>query len=221
MSLDIIKFPIRIGRSLISKISFKGSKYYWEERYQKGGNSGAGSYGELAEFKAKVINEFIKENKINSLIEFGCGDGNQLSLFKVKQYIGLDVSQTAIRKCIEKFKHDKTKSFFIYEPFCFMDNVGILKADLALSLDVIYHLVEDEVFEKYMNDLFKSAKRYVIIYSTNTDENPPELMAHCKNRKFTKWVEKNIKGWKLEKVIENEYKNKTDVDFYIYEKLQQ
>lgn len=44
-------------------------------------------------------------------------------------------------------------------------------ADLSLSLDVIYHLVEDEVFETYINTLFKSARRYVIIYSSNSDDN--------------------------------------------------
>ena len=31
------------------------SKKYWEKRYLKGGDSGDGSYGKLAEFKAKVI----------------------------------------------------------------------------------------------------------------------------------------------------------------------
>ena len=56
---------------------------YWENRYKNNGNSGAGSYGRLAEFKADVINNFIAENKITSVIEFGCGDGNQLSLFVV------------------------------------------------------------------------------------------------------------------------------------------
>ena len=41
---------------------------YWENRYKKSGNSGAGSYGRLAEFKADVINNFIAENKITSVI---------------------------------------------------------------------------------------------------------------------------------------------------------
>ena len=36
---------------------------YWDQRYKKGGNSGAGSYGRLAEFKAEIINKFIKEKK--------------------------------------------------------------------------------------------------------------------------------------------------------------
>ena len=37
------------------------SSLFWENRYKKGGNSGSGSYNKMAEFKAKVINDFIKE----------------------------------------------------------------------------------------------------------------------------------------------------------------
>ena len=37
--------------------------------------------------------------------------------------------------------------------------------DLSLSLDVIYHLVEDRVFDLHMKTLFYSSK-YVIIFST-------------------------------------------------------
>jgi hypothetical protein len=39
-----------------------------------------------------------------------------------------------------------------------------------LSLDVIYHLVETEMFDLHMIHLFQSASRFVIIYSTNFDE---------------------------------------------------
>lgn len=58
--------------------SFKGSNNYWERRYQSGKNSGAGSYSKLADFKANIINSFVLEHNITHVIEFGCGDGNQL-----------------------------------------------------------------------------------------------------------------------------------------------
>ena len=41
---------------------FDSSKY-WEKRYLEGGNSGDGSYGYLAEFKVKIINDFIAEKR--------------------------------------------------------------------------------------------------------------------------------------------------------------
>ena len=56
----------------------ENSMDYWNERYSSGGNSGTGSYGELAFYKADFINKFIDANQILSVVEFGCGDGNQL-----------------------------------------------------------------------------------------------------------------------------------------------
>lgn len=82
------------------RLKFTNSKSYWESRYQKGGNSGFGSYGRLAKFKAEVLNDFVAKNSIQSVMEFGCGDGNQLKLAVYPKYIGLDVSPKAIKRCI-------------------------------------------------------------------------------------------------------------------------
>ena len=81
------------------------SKKYWNNRYQKGGNSGAGSYNRLACFKASIINDFIKKNNIGSIIDYGVGDGNQLKLIDTKNkiYTGIDVSAFIISKCKEIF----------------------------------------------------------------------------------------------------------------------
>ena len=54
-----LRLIVPLGRMLFPVKSFAGSAAYWEERYRRGGNSGAGSYGKLAEFKAEVINDFV------------------------------------------------------------------------------------------------------------------------------------------------------------------
>lgn len=213
----LINTAARIMLTLLGKWTFPGSKRYWEQRYTWGGTSGPGSQGRLAEFKAEIINSFVKNNKINSVIDFGCGDGNQLSLFNFRQYIGLDVSEKAIRLCRERFKNDKSKRFSLYDPEHF-NNHSLFKADLALSLDVIYHLVEDHPFELYMRHLFSAAKKYVIIYSPDT-ENPIFILPHCKSRQFSKWIEINLPEWKLIKKIKNRYPNESDSDFFIYKKI--
>lgn len=209
----------------LGNFSFPGSKNYWERRYKKGGNSGGGSYKHLAEFKARILNTFVEENRIEKVIEFGCGDGNQLKLAKYNAYIGLDVSQTAISACIEKYKSDPGKSFFLYDSLLFIDRHKIFQADLALSLDVIYHLVEDEIFEKYMKDLFASSERYVIIYSSNFDG---KQNAFCRSREFTRFIADFLPQWQLKEIIKNEFPfdpanpNSTDTswsDFYIYQKI--
>ena len=78
-----------------NSLAFRHSAQYWDDRYRLAGNSGAGSYGRLADFKANVLNEFVAREKIASVVEFGCGDGNQLSLSRYPRYTGFDVSEHA------------------------------------------------------------------------------------------------------------------------------
>jgi Methyltransferase domain len=197
---------------------FPGSAEYWENRYSAGGHSGVGSYGSFAEFKADVLNEFVSTNQIGTVIEFGCGDGNQLRLAKYPKYIGFDVSSTALSKCRQLFESDPTKSF------CLVSDYSAEIADLVLSLDVIYHLVEDSVFAQYMQTLFRASSRYVIIYASDTDDNSDNAGTHVKHRKFTQWVQQNAPTWKLLERLKNRYPYAGDyrkgsfADFFIYER---
>ena len=206
----------RISRLKRSK-TFHSSKY-WEKRYSSGGNSGAGSYSNFANFKAEIINAFTDKHKIQSVIEFGCGDGNQLMLANYQKYTGVDVSQTIINLCKEKFRSDLSKTFIDLEEY--VDTT----ADLSLSLDVLFHLVEDEVYDEYMRTLFSASNHYVIIYSSNTDDNTSYEGKHVKHRKFTKWIQDNESNWKQIEYIPNRYPyNKNEktgsfADFYIFEK---
>ncbi|MFC1653875.1 methyltransferase domain-containing protein [Patescibacteria group bacterium] len=204
-------------KHLLMGPKFPGSKSYWESRYTEGGSSGPGSEGRLAKYKAKTINSLTKKYGISSVIEFGCGDGNQLKQLDYKKYIGLDVSETAIKKCKEIFKGDESKRFLLIE-----NNLTLPKTDAVLSLDVIFHLVEDEVYRKYMKDLFSQDSEYVIIYSSNSSERAKAK--HVKHREFSKYVKKHFSNFNLIEVIENRYKYEADevyesfADFYIYQK---
>jgi hypothetical protein len=184
----------RLGM-LRKRVTFRGSADYWERHYRRGGDSGACSYGQNAAEKARAVNASVVEHAIESVIEFGCGDGNQLSLLRVDRYIGLDVSPTAVERCAQAFEDDRSKSFFLYSPAHFFDRTGIFRADASLSQDVIFHLVEDEVFERYMRQLFASAERYVLIWSSDLDWKTPG--AWEVHRRFTPWVEENLREWRL------------------------
>lgn len=193
---------------------------YWERRYCAGGNSGAGSYHHLADFKAKVINGFVRKNHIQKVIEWGCGDGNQLSLFEFPEYIGYDVSKQAVSLCRRKFAKDQSKIF----KWCGNDEfVNDIVSDLSISLDVIYHLVEDEVYYLYMDRLFQSSRKYVCIYSCNFEKTHA---LHVRCRKFTDYVKQNFREWELILYLPNQYpydKEKPEdtswSDFYFYKKL--
>ena len=177
----------------------------------------------MALFKAQVINDYVRKHDIQSAIEFGCGDGNQLSLLQVPSYVGLDISPTAIESCATRFAADRSKSFFLYDPRAFVDCQRLLSAELTLSLDVIYHLVEDDVYERYLGHLFGAAQRSVIIYSSNEDRGRP--VAHVRHRRFTDGVAESFPAWTLVAKTDNRYpfdpRRPTETsfaDFYVFEK---
>src|SRR5207244_9266475 len=131
------------------------------------------------------------------------GDGLQLSLARYPAYIGLDVSPSAIGLCKRRFADDPTKSFFLYDPQSFVDHHGLFGADLALSMDVIFHLVEDRVFELYMTHLFGAAQRYVVIYSSDSEVGAS--VGYVRNRRFSPWVGQDFPQWQLIKKIYNRF----------------
>ena len=188
----------KIGRRLKQE-RFPGSEQYWIERYESGRDSGAGSHDELAAFKAEIINDFVAGRGIASVIEFGCGDGNQLALAVYPSYVGFDVSPRALSLCEQRFRGDDSKRFLL------MDAYSGETAELTLSLDVIYHLVEDTVFEAYMNRLFDAALVFVIVYSSNTDVREEGQAAHVRHRVFTDWVNRNRPDWTLSAHVPNRF----------------
>lgn len=207
-----------------NSLNFNHSAQYWDDRYRLQGNSGAGSYGCLADFKARVINQFVARENIQSVMEFGCGDGNQLSLSSYPRYTGFDVSEHALLRCQERFNSDPTKDFYPVSAWKGQ------QAELVLSLDVIYHLIEDDVFEQYMNTLFSAAKRFIIIYASNSEQLNQLLgkhIKHVRHRKFTDWIVTNITApWVLHEIKPNQYPfdlrnqdNTSFSDFYIFRRL--
>lgn len=198
-----------LWRRAVPSLAFEGSERYWQERYAVGGNSGGGSYGALAKFKASVLNDFVVRKGVKSVIEFGCGDGNQLSLAAYPGYIGVDVSLDAVRLCQKLFAEDSTKQFLLVSEY------EGQKGELSLSLDVIYHLVEDSVFDGYMRRLFGAADRFVVIYSTNFASELSETARHVRHRRFTDWVEEHCPQWSLHEVAKNT-ESGSGCDFYFY-----
>ncbi len=216
---DLIR-PLPGVRSLSllrQRAAFRGSARYWELNYARGGTSGPGSYDALAEGKAAFLNDFVRTREIGSVIEFGCGDGNQLSLADYPAYVGLDVSRSAIALCQRRFAGDPAKSFFLYDGACFTDRAGLFTADLALSLDVIYHLTEDAVFEAYVTHLFAAARRHVIIYATNGESSG--TAPHVRHRHFTPWVEAHRPDWRLLEVTRGPNHGPGSADFFTYERV--
>ncbi|MCI0428970.1 MAG: class I SAM-dependent methyltransferase [Rhodospirillales bacterium] len=209
-------------RRLRRRWNFHGSSSYWEQRYRIGGTSGPGSYGPLAHFKADTLNAFVARENIQSVVEFGVGDGAQLELARYRRYVGIDIAPTAIELCSRRFAFDGTKRFYLASQI----PADLGRFDLALSLDVIYHLIEDAVFETHMRALFASASRFVIIYSSNKEEVTD--WPHVRHRQFTPWIAEHEPHWRLTDHIKNRYTydsarptETSFADFYVFKQIAQ
>ncbi len=189
------------------------SAAYWEDRYKQGRTSGSGSRGRLAAFKAGFINRLVTGNRVDDVIDMGCGDGELLSMLQVPAYVGIDVSPTSLANCRQRFPEHRFVHFDV------MDQV--VPADLAMSIDVVFHLVEDTTYIRYMQALFDHARRFVLIYSSNAEAGRPTL--HVRHRRFSDDVAATLPGWQLVSHVPNRYpfdRSNPDetsfADFFVY-----
>jgi len=199
---------------------FETSATYWEDRYRLGGHSGAGSHGRLAKFKAEFLNKLVADKGWQTVLEMGCGDGAQLELASYPSYVGVDVAPTAVALCRGRFTDRDDFQFIVTgeEP--------IPSCDVGLSLDVIYHLVEDVTFERYMSDLIGHSTKGLVIYTSDSDLFTPYRTEppHIRHRPVQRWMVEHHPEWKLSARVANPYPwddrdidNTSFADFYVYE----
>jgi len=143
---------------------------YWQREYASGGSSGAGSGGFNYEFKRDYVTSVIRRFGIASVIDFGCGDGGQVRELPVAEYYGLDVAQAAIDRC-RKLYGDRSGW-----RFDLLSHAVVGRYDLALSLDVLYHVTEYQDYLAYLRRLFTAAP-LVLIYA-NRQGRPKQDAPH-------------------------------------------
>lgn len=208
----MLKIRFLLMRALGQKID---SNVYWELRYRNGGDSGNGSAGTLARYKADFINEFVADKGLKTVIELGCGDGRQLSLAKYPYYLGVDVSETAIKLCETKFASDTSKEFKEVGP---IEKPVENKFELGLSLDVLYHITDPVQYRAHILNLFNMSERYVIIYSSFSGRNRSPHVLHRDFRQEIAALEESglIPCFNMIESPENPFSKQ--VSFFVYEK---
>ena len=174
------------------------SATYWQSRYRAGGTSGAGSAGRLLVWKAAFINGFIAANGIGDVLDLGCGDGALAARIRVACYRGTDVAADALARTAAA-RDGMTTTRLI--PWDAMDREK--PADLALSFDVILHLVEDRAYGHYMRRLLAAARRFILVYSSNLDRAWPA--PHVRHRRFTEAIPAIDPSWRVAAHVPNPY----------------
>jgi SAM-dependent methyltransferase len=178
---------------------------YWDRRYRKGRTSGAGSEGAAAEAKAAYVNALIVREGVGSVVDWGCGDGTVLGLLDpAVEYTGLDVS----RHVIQRHRRRGRGRFLLLR----RGSRPAVRADLALSLDVMFHLVDDRDYEEHLANLFASATRLVLVHSADYDGG--HTTRHVRWRHWTGDVRLRFPQWHLREHPEDPQ----IIGFYLYER---
>jgi SAM-dependent methyltransferase len=171
---------------------------YWETRYLNGGDSGAGSRGDAAEWKADRVNHYA----VGSVLDIGCGDGVQAALFRVIKYLGIEVSETAVLDARDYYPR---KQFELSPPFS--REWGFF--DTHLSLDIIYHLVDDDLYADHLDYVF-GAKKRAIVYSSNFDHSGDIHVLH------RRWTNDVPAGWELVALEPGAHRY---ADLYVFDRI--
>lgn len=181
---------------------------YWERRYRDGRTSGAGSEGDEGAYKAAYVERFIIDNDVDSVIDWGCGDGQVLALIELNgaRYTGIDVSDTIVKRMRERFPDRRFLS-----P---TDAHHRWSHELGLSMDVLFHLPDDADYFRYLDQLFGSSTRFVVIYSTNYAGG--RTARHVFRREFTPDIAERFPDWELT-TVETPLREGL-ASFFVYEK---
>lgn len=196
------------------------SSEYWESRYIRGGDSGLGSFGLLAVNKSKVLMEIITSHEIKSVIDLGCGDGNQLKYFNFcnLDYLGYDVSAFVIDKIRAKYHKNNNYRFSSDFSEIVEFNLRMTKPSIVISFDVLYHLVQDATYFEYLRKIEILSPDFILIYSTNFDQGSDKY--HVRHRKFTRDFSSCFPEYSLLSLIHSPVHPDTSADFYFFGKNQ-
>lgn len=139
---------------------------YWDNRYASGGNSGLGSIGKHKEWKWNTLNNNIEN--ITNIIDVGCGDLSFMDNHTIENYTGIDISNTIIEA--NKTKHPEWK--FICSSAD--KRISGLKGDVVFCHDVLFHIVDDEVYNNIILNLIEYSNKYISIFTWH--KNPLKRM---------------------------------------------
>jgi hypothetical protein len=106
---------------------------------------------------AHLIQEFIKNNNVQSVVDFGCGFSSYTKMvdWKGVEYDGFDIVKGVIDYNIHTCATDTFRFHHV------VDGTRLPSADLLISKDVLQHLPTADV--QYYLDIFKRNYKFAII----------------------------------------------------------
>ena len=130
---------------------------YWEERYKNDGNSGEGSRGLHKEWKWQILESTISH--IDNIVDVGCGDLAFMERKHIKKYTGLDISETIIER--------NRVAYPWWKFICTGADVYVpdLHGEVVFCHDILFHILDDDVYYRILNNLTRYSNKYISIYT--------------------------------------------------------
>lgn len=201
-------------------LRIRGSRDYWDARYGSGGDSrsltasaaaSTGVYPFRTGFLLSLFEGALAP--VASVLDMGVGDGLQAYALaqrcrSIERYIGVDLSKVVVEVLNRDLPSNWSEvqgfegrehldlAFFAYSGLSLPEEVLRRWFDVALSLQVIMHILEDELFHAYMSMLFGplGSWRFVVLHA---DNKPHEQTNHLRGWRFTDWLEQHAPEWEL------------------------
>jgi 2-polyprenyl-3-methyl-5-hydroxy-6-metoxy-1,4-benzoquinol methylase len=138
-------------------------KHYEDDDSHWGKNSGGGSNPyHTVEYRC-FLDKFIGMNKVNSIVDIGCGDWQFSQFLNLNNinYLGLDVVPSVIKKNSDKFSSKNIKFSLMCD-----DLIQVPSADLLIMKDVLQHLPNKNITD-FANIVFPKFKFCLLTNSFN------------------------------------------------------
>ena len=221
---DRLPPPKTVLASALDAATGEGKCYadtYWDKRYRAGGHSGP---NDARNWKAQTISELIKEYKPRYIQDWGVGDGTllaQLDVEGVETYLGLDVSLHALDRLRTldgpwndwdtKLELGHIRALWNRKPE---------KPDMVLSIDVLFHLIAEDNWREYLDELFGERSRAKTVVLLANDGKHPGIGEHVRVRPFVEYVKDRYGyNYELVRIIETPNPHACFSNFTIWQRI--
>lgn len=126
------------------------------------GGSGGGSNPQFLGPYFNWLNKFIKERKIKTVLDYGCGMSGGEGI-DCPMYYGYDIVESVINNCKTKFASPRRRYRLID------DNFIMPATDFLIIKDVLMHWSYDEI-ESFLNESVQYHKYIVLVNSCQQTE---------------------------------------------------
>jgi len=141
---------------------------YRNELWGKGAGSGGGSSIEITEGYRQFLQDFLKENKVKTVVDFGSGDWQFSKLINWSgiKYLGIDCVEAVVKKCTKQ--HGKKNIKFLYADS--LNELKETKYDLLLLKDVIIHWPNEKISSFFKEMKEKEQFSYILVTVQSNEE---------------------------------------------------